>query len=40
MLAAIVVLCGIGLLLYGLVGLGELAVKRWYGGELPTSGVI
>jgi NitT/TauT family transport system permease protein len=39
-LAAIVVLCGIGLCLYGLVGLGELAVKRWCGGELPTSGVI
>jgi NitT/TauT family transport system permease protein len=39
-LAAIVVLCAIGLVLYGLVGLGELLVKRWYGGELPTSGVI
>ena len=39
-LAAITVLCGIGLSLYGLVGLGELAVQRWYGGELPTSGVI
>ena len=38
-LAAIVVLCGIGLMLYGLVGLGEL-VKRWYGGEMPTGGVI
>ena len=39
-LAAIVVLCVIGLVLYGLVGLGELLVARWYGGELPTSGVI
>jgi len=39
-LAAIVVLCGLGLVLYGLVGLGELLVARWYGGELPTSGVI
>ena len=39
-LAAIVVLCGIGLVLYGVVGLGELAVARWYGGQLPTSGVI
>ena len=39
-LAAIVVLCGIGLVLYGLVGIGEIIVKRWYGGELPTSGVI
>jgi NitT/TauT family transport system permease protein len=39
-LAAIVVLCGIGLVLYGLVGLGELIVQRWYGGEMPASGVI
>lgn len=39
-LAAIVVLCGIGLVLYGLVGLGELLVARWYGGELPMSDVI
>jgi NitT/TauT family transport system permease protein len=39
-LAAIVVLCGIGLVLYGFVGLGELLVQRWYGGEMPTGGVI
>jgi hypothetical protein len=26
--------------LYGLVGIGELLVKRWYGGEMPISGVI
>jgi NitT/TauT family transport system permease protein len=39
-LAAILVLCGIGLVLYGLVGLGELVVARWYGGQLPASGVI
>jgi len=39
-LAAIVVLCVIGLVLYGLVGIGELLVRRWYGGEMPTSGVI
>jgi NitT/TauT family transport system permease protein len=39
-LAAILVLCGIGLVLYALVGLGELLVARWYGGALPTSGVI
>jgi NitT/TauT family transport system permease protein len=39
-LAAIVVLCVIGLVLYGLVGLGEVLVKHWYGGEMPTSGVI
>jgi NitT/TauT family transport system permease protein len=39
-LAAIVVLCAIGLLLYGLVGIGELLVGRWYGGQMPTSDVI
>jgi NitT/TauT family transport system permease protein len=39
-LAAIVVLCGMGLGLYGLVGLGEYLVARWYGGEMPASGVI
>jgi NitT/TauT family transport system permease protein len=39
-LAAIVVLCGIGLVLFGLVALGELAVQRWYGGEMPVGGVI
>jgi NitT/TauT family transport system permease protein len=37
-LAAIVVLCAIGLVLYGLVGIGELLVGRWYGGQVPTSG--
>jgi hypothetical protein len=31
-------LCGIGLGLYGLVALGELAVQRWYGGEMPVGG--
>ena len=39
-LAAIVVLCAIGLVLYGLVGIGELLVGRWYGGQMPTGGVI
>jgi NitT/TauT family transport system permease protein len=39
-LAAIVWLCGIGLVLFGLVALGEMAVQRWYGGEMPVSGVI
>ena len=39
-LAAIVLLCGIGLALYGLVALGELALQRWYGGEMPVGGVI
>jgi NitT/TauT family transport system permease protein len=39
-LAAIVMLCGIGLALYGLVALGELAVQRWYGGEMPVGGSL
>jgi len=39
-LAAIVLLCGIGLALYGIVALGELALLRWYGGEMPVGGVI
>jgi NitT/TauT family transport system permease protein len=39
-LAAIVLLCVIGLALYGIVGLAELLVLRWYGGEAPISGVI
>ena len=39
-LAATVLLCGIGLALYGIVALGELALLRWYGGEMPVGGVI
>jgi NitT/TauT family transport system permease protein len=39
-LAAIVLLCAIGLALFGLVALGEMAVQRWYGGETPVGGVI
>jgi NitT/TauT family transport system permease protein len=39
-LAAIVLLCVIGLGLYGLVGLAEMLVLRLYGGEMPISGVI
>src|ERR1700756_4803479 len=39
-LAAIVLLCGIGLVLFGIVALGELAMRRWYGGEMPVGGVI
>jgi len=39
-LAAIALLCGIGLALFGLVALGELALQRWYGGEMPVGGVI
>jgi NitT/TauT family transport system permease protein len=38
-LAAIVVLCAVGLVLYGLVGLGEAMVRRWYGDEMPISAV-
>jgi NitT/TauT family transport system permease protein len=39
-LAAIVLLCVIGLGLYGIIGLAELLVLRWLGGEAPISGVI
>jgi NitT/TauT family transport system permease protein len=39
-LAATVLLCGIGLALYGIVALGELALLRWYDGEMPVGGVI
>jgi NitT/TauT family transport system permease protein len=39
-LAAIVLLCSIGLGLYGIVGLAEWLVLRLYGGEMPISGVI
>jgi NitT/TauT family transport system permease protein len=39
-LAAIVLLCVIGLGLYGIVGLAEWLVLRLYGGEMPISGVI
>jgi NitT/TauT family transport system permease protein len=39
-LAAIVLLCGIGLVLFSLVALGEIAAQRWYGGEMPVGGVI
>jgi len=38
-LAAIVLLCVIGLALFGLVALGELVVQRWFGGEMPVGGV-
>jgi NitT/TauT family transport system permease protein len=39
-LAAIVLLCGIGLALYGIVAVGELAMQRWYGGAMRIGGVI
>jgi NitT/TauT family transport system permease protein len=39
-LAAITLLCGIGLVLYGAVALGEMAMKRWYGSEIPAGGFV
>jgi NitT/TauT family transport system permease protein len=39
-LAAIVLLCVIGLVLYGAVALAELAMKRWYGAEIPAGGFV
>ena len=39
-LAAIALLCAIGLALYGIVELAERAVRHWYGGEMPVGGVI
>jgi NitT/TauT family transport system permease protein len=39
-LAGVVLLCGIGLALFSLVVLGEIAVQHWYGGEIPVGGVI
>jgi NitT/TauT family transport system permease protein len=39
-LAAIVLLCVIGLVLFGLVALAELAMQRWYGGEMPVGGFV
>ena len=37
-LAAIVPRCGIGLALFGLVALDEMAVQRSYGGEMSVGG--
>ncbi len=39
-LAAIVLLSAIGLVLYGAVAAAELAMKRWYGGEIPAGGFV
>jgi NitT/TauT family transport system permease protein len=39
-LAAIALLCAIGLALYGIVELAERAVRHWYGGQMPVGGVI
>ena len=36
--AAIALLCGIGLLLYGAVAIAELLVRRWYGAPIDTGG--
>jgi len=33
-------LCAIGWALFGLVALGEMAVRRWFGGVMPVEGVI
>ncbi len=39
-LAAITLLCAIGLVLYGAVALAELMMQRWYGGEIPAGGFV
>jgi len=39
-LAAIVLLCVIGLVLFGIVALAELAMQHWYGGEMPAGGFV
>jgi NitT/TauT family transport system permease protein len=39
-LAAIVLLCVIGLALYGIIGVAEFLVLRWFGGEATISGVV
>jgi NitT/TauT family transport system permease protein len=36
--AAIVLLCGIGLMLYGAVALAEWFVRRWYGAPISVGG--
>jgi NitT/TauT family transport system permease protein len=36
--AAIALLCGIGLLMYGAVAIAELLVRRWYGAPIDTGG--
>jgi ABC-type nitrate/sulfonate/bicarbonate transport system permease component len=39
-LAAIVLSCGISLVLFGLIALIERGMQRWYEGPLPVGGVI
>jgi NitT/TauT family transport system permease protein len=38
--AAIVLLCGIGMLLYAVVALAEILVRRWYGAPIDTGGFV
>jgi NitT/TauT family transport system permease protein len=38
--AAIVLLCGIGMLLYAVVAVAELLVRRWYGAPIDTGGFV
>jgi hypothetical protein len=40
LLAAIVLLCLIGLILCGGVASGELLMRRWYGGEIAVGGFV
>jgi NitT/TauT family transport system permease protein len=39
-LAAIVLLCVAGLVLYGIVAFAELVMRRWYGGEIAVGGFV
>jgi NitT/TauT family transport system permease protein len=39
-LAAIVLLCVIGLALYGIVAFPERVMRRWYGGEIAVGGFV
>ena len=39
-LAAVVLLCAIGLVLFGIVALAEMAAQHWYGGEMPVGGFV
>ena len=39
-LAAIVLLCETGLMLYGIVAFAELVMRRRYGGEIAVGGFL
>jgi Binding-protein-dependent transport system inner membrane component len=39
-LAALVLLCVAGLVLYGIVAFAELVMRRWYGGEIAVGGFV